>query len=269
MKIRVTTCYNHPQRETTQRCERCSTVYCDECLTEYKGRNLCANCITEVEEAERLRAEAKRPFWQKLNREEILSNLIWVGGAFAVVAIIAGIMVFFISRQTLSDEDYARIAMATRMQMGAPVNVLSLGWKTQIVSVTSEQPDYLARRVIDGGASPDLPGWRSTTATFPQEMIFELHDPYKPAVVNKAVFTTVSDAAKDTWAKEVEVQSADSLQGPWKTLGTWTLKQVEDPQEFNFDQVTLNGYVKLRILSNQGSHDYTSLGEFELQLQNR
>jgi len=38
-------CLNHPDREAIARCPECKHYFCQECITEYEHRILCAACI--------------------------------------------------------------------------------------------------------------------------------------------------------------------------------------------------------------------------------
>ncbi|MBW1988384.1 MAG: B-box zinc finger protein [Deltaproteobacteria bacterium] len=39
-------CFIHPDREASARCLACGSTFCKECVTEHKGRVLCAACIS-------------------------------------------------------------------------------------------------------------------------------------------------------------------------------------------------------------------------------
>lgn len=39
-------CFNHAQREAVARCPECGRNFCRECVTEHKGRMLCAACLS-------------------------------------------------------------------------------------------------------------------------------------------------------------------------------------------------------------------------------
>jgi len=38
-------CHNHGEREAAGRCVACRRMYCRECVSEYDGRLLCAQCL--------------------------------------------------------------------------------------------------------------------------------------------------------------------------------------------------------------------------------
>lgn len=43
----MTTCPNHPDLETSERCARCGVGYCPNCLVTIEGRSYCARCKDE------------------------------------------------------------------------------------------------------------------------------------------------------------------------------------------------------------------------------
>ena len=43
----MTTCPNHPDLETSERCARCGIGYCANCLVTIEGRSYCARCKDE------------------------------------------------------------------------------------------------------------------------------------------------------------------------------------------------------------------------------
>ncbi len=40
-------CAHHPERESVGLCPECRHTYCRECLTEYEGRVICADCLAK------------------------------------------------------------------------------------------------------------------------------------------------------------------------------------------------------------------------------
>ena len=38
-------CRNHPRREAVARCPECGGFYCRECVTDHRGRVICAPCL--------------------------------------------------------------------------------------------------------------------------------------------------------------------------------------------------------------------------------
>ena len=128
-----------------------------------------------------------------------------------------------------------------------------------MLSATSAEEGYPEKRLIDEYVGPGFPGWRSADATLPQEVVVE---PGQPTRIEKVILTQQPTEPPETFVREFEVQVATaSPEGPWRTIGRWTLDQRLDPQRFVFDAAEAR-YVKLRVLSNYGG-PYASLGEFD------
>ena len=43
--VRYARCFHHRTREAAARCPMCKRTYCRECITEHRGRVLCAACL--------------------------------------------------------------------------------------------------------------------------------------------------------------------------------------------------------------------------------
>ncbi len=41
-------CYHHGDREAVARCPQCDHFYCRECVSDYRGKALCADCLNET-----------------------------------------------------------------------------------------------------------------------------------------------------------------------------------------------------------------------------
>jgi len=44
-------CWNHASREAVVRCPACARFYCRECVTEHRGRMMCAACVAAAASA--------------------------------------------------------------------------------------------------------------------------------------------------------------------------------------------------------------------------
>lgn len=52
-------CFHHASREAVVRCPGCRRFFCRECVTEHRGRMMCAACMAAVAaEPEQVRAQA-------------------------------------------------------------------------------------------------------------------------------------------------------------------------------------------------------------------
>lgn len=41
-------CVNHQEKEVSGACVHCGKFFCEECITEIKGKNYCKKCVSEV-----------------------------------------------------------------------------------------------------------------------------------------------------------------------------------------------------------------------------
>jgi hypothetical protein len=252
-------CYLHPHRMAEQKCERCKTALCGECVREYRGQQLCEHCLEELEFFEASKptvADRVRGFFRSLRNTLIV---------IAVVAVICGGM-FYLFRnlmdQPITPEQMARFRYAASGSFQTPegINVNSTVLGAKLVSFTSQRPGFEATHVINEYAGPDYPGWRSANASFPQDFIVEQQN---VSAISKVILTQQPDEPENTWTKDFEIQA--STEGPdrgFATIGRWQLHQVTGPQRFTFP-ATKSKWLRLRILSNYGSTEYTSLAEFD------
>lgn len=252
-------CYLHPHRLAEHKCERCKTPLCEECVRTYRGQTLCEHCVEELKLIEASRptpAERVRAFFRSLRNTLIV---------LAVIAVICG-GIFYAFRnvmnQPITPEQLARFryAAAGTFQTPEGINVNSTVLGAQVVAFTSQRPGYEASHLINEYAGPDYPGWRSADATFPQDIVVEHQN---VSTIQKVILTQQPNEPPDTWARDFEIQV--STEGPdrgFVTVGHWQLQQVEGPQRFTFAPVP-SRWTRLRILSNYGSREYTSLAEFD------
>lgn len=42
-----TRCYHHSHREAVARCPDCARYFCRECISDYQGKALCAQCLSQ------------------------------------------------------------------------------------------------------------------------------------------------------------------------------------------------------------------------------
>jgi len=288
-------CYLHAHRTVRTQCARCKTAYCDECLTtrtdgvfgEVVARDekhpeplFCARCVEELEALELAAAWRRRPWWQRLRpgRAALNRAAIYV----AVVAVIAVPLTFAarsMARTPLSPEDLARvkIGLIGGFQTAEGTNFASSVYGGRFVRASApSQPNHDPTRLIDTWITPDVPGWRSQGATVPHDLVFELPAALK---ISKVILRPQPDEPTDTWVKDFEVlvstQSATEGFTPVVrgSLSVDQARQAIDPDSpgqprFVFPESEAR-YVMLRVLSNQGSHDYTSLAEFEVYWQKK
>ena len=252
-------CYLHPHRVLLTRCERCRTGLCADCIRTYHGQTLCQNCADEVE-----LAFISIPTF----RERVLQQLTSFRNAMVVVGIVALVSAgaFFLLRplmnQPISPEEFARFRYAASGGFQTPegVNANSTVLGAKIVFTTSERPGFEAKHVINEYTGPDYPGWRSATAIFPQDIIVS-HD--QITTVAKVVLYPQANEPPATRVRHFEI--AVSNDGPdrgFTTIGAWDAENTAELRRFTFP-ATESKWIRLRILSNYGSTDYTSLNEFD------
>jgi hypothetical protein len=252
-------CYNHPHRRATRQCARCKRGMCDQCARERGEGQLCELCQSEVDERERIEHP---PIEERVRRAgNSLRNLL-VGGAIVGLLAVPG---YFVVKNLMSTpitpEEFARFRYAAAGSFDTPegVNTLSTVLGGKVLSASSVQEGFPERRLIDEYVGPGFPGWRSADETVPQEVVFETAQPTR---IEKVILTQQPTEPPETFVREFEVLvAAASPEGPWRTIGRWTLDQSLDPQRFVFDAAETR-YIKLRVLSTYGG-PYASLGEFD------
>ena len=264
-------CYNHPHRKTTDRCDRCGTVYCKECLTARGQRNFCQPCATQYDA---IQVRRQRPFLEKLKdvaprRSSVVFTLLF----FILIAAAAGIIGRQLASITLEPEEAARVARAFRgtLQTTEGLNLVEAIVGGEIVAASSErvEGDHLAKRLVDGWADTQVPDWRSESAAFPQEFVFAIERNVlagSQAYSNAVTLQASEQSPPETWPREFRVYvSTESAEGPWEEVGTFTLAESSLLQRFTYETQP-TWYVKLVILSNYGSAEYTSLAEVGVYL---
>jgi hypothetical protein len=289
-------CYDHPHRVVKTACARCKAAYCDECL-ESRTDGLfariiarddrgpaplfCARCVEEVEALAALEAERKRPLHQRLRptRAGLHRAAIYLAVA-AVIMVPLAYGVRSLSEATLTPEELVRIrfGLLGGLTTSEGTNLVRaiIGGNFDRASGPS-RPGHDPGRLIDSWATAEIPGWRSQDATLPLDLVFAL--PSK-TTISKVILLPQPSEPVDTWVKEFQVLvSADSPDSGFVSVVTGSLDAAaaraavdpdgkSDPPRFEFPAATAR-YVVLRVLSNHGSLDYTSLGEFEVYFATR
>jgi hypothetical protein len=252
-------CYVHPHRIADRKCERCKTGLCSECAREYRGKQLCERCLEEldfIEASKPTLASRVRDFFTSVRNTVIV----------VVVLVVFGGGIFYLFRgylnQPITPEEMARFRYAAAGSFQTPegINVNSTVLGAKIVSFTSQRTGFEATHLINEYTGVDYPGWRSASVAFPQDVVVE-HE--QVAAVSKVILTQQGNEPPATWAKDVEIDA--STEGPdrgYTRVGQWRLEQVTESQKFTFPVVSAK-WLLLRVLSNYGSTDYTSLSEFD------
>lgn len=255
-------CYNHPHRRGTRQCFRCRRGMCDQCALEQSGQTICEHCQEELVALDEL---THIPVKERVRRAGVGVRNWTIGlGILAVLAIPGYFVVKNLMSTPITPEEFARFRYAASGSFETPegVMVLSTVLGGKVVSATSEQPEFPARRLIDEYYGSGFGGWRSADAAFPQEVVIQTSQPTR---VEKVLLVNQPGEPPETGVREFEVLvSTESPDGPFRSIGRWTLQQGEEPQRFQFDAVPA-AWVKVRVLSNYGG-PYTSLAEFDAYL---
>jgi hypothetical protein len=252
-------CYLHPHRQAEIKCDRCKTGLCAECARPYQDLTLCEHCRDELE----LAVASKPTFRTRLTDSLIaLRN----GSIVVVVAVAVCAGLFFLFRpllsQPISPEEFARFRYAVTGSFQTPegINLNSTVLNAKIVAYTSDRPGFEVKHLINEYTGTEYPGWRSTNTTFPQDVVVE-HD--QEGSTSKVILYQHANEPPATMAKDFEIDVSDV--GPnqgFQAVGRWQLAQTAGPQKFTFPPAH-GKWIRLRILSNYGSADYTSLDEFD------
>lgn len=257
-------CYIHPHRETELTCTRCKTSYCAECLGEpdETGSRLCENCQREVEAAEAARLTFKERMVLRLH--SLARGLVV---AAVLIALLGGIFYFFRNSfdRPITPEEMARFryAISGGFETDEGVNLNSTVVGAKIVSATSEASGFPAKQVINEFTGAGVPAWRSTSASFPQDITVEFANPSAP---QKVILQNNPNEPAETYPRDFEILV--STEGPdqgFASVGRFVAQPNAEIQRFEFPPVQAR-WVRLRILSNYGSTDYTSLDEFGVYL---
>ena len=241
---------------------------------------LCASCFRSAPEREEREARQRHPVYRRLDalREHRASAI--AGGVIAIVLLLLGISS---GAQLLSPAYRAQVGGAVAAvqraappaaQSGQSGGAAAQGRVPTLIdrpccgqgALAEAIPGSDGAALIDGVVGPTAPVWRSPPGFATADIRLRVRDATTAGRVLLALSTT---APRETWAKDVEVWISLSPDGAQAVLvGRWTLAATTEPQEFGFASTPV-AHVRLRILSNYGSAEYTSLSEFALLAPNR
>ena len=252
-------CTDHPHRRATRQCARCKQGYCDECAARFGHGTICDRCQEELAEKHRIEhppvEERVRRFGTSLRNTLILVAIL------AVLAVPASRLVQTMVETPISPEEFARFRYAAGGTFETPegVNFTSTVLGAKVLSATSSQPGHEEKRLIDEYVGPGYGGYRTAEGGLPAEVVIQVANPTR---IEKLNFQQQPAEPPETWAREVEVfASTESPEGPYQSIGRYTLEQTDEIQRFLLPAPTEIAWLKLRIVSNYGG-PYASLGEF-------
>jgi hypothetical protein len=129
---------------------------------------------------------------------------------------------------------------------------------------TGEAPGVNPQSLFDGLVGERAPAWRTAAGTVQAELRFPVSE---EAQIAQVVFAHTSAMPPESWAREVEVWIARTpdVAGEPDLLGRWSLARSTGQQPFPVDAPVTAARARLRVLSNHGSTEFTSLAEFALQ----
>jgi len=140
------------------------------------------------------------------------------------------------------------------------IALLAAGARIEFATSQHDTSTWAAARLIDGEPSR---AWCSRAGGFPQDIVVSFFA-RQPALVGSVVVNPGSPEGKDTWARDVEIwTSMDSPSDGFTKVASATLRDEKVDQTIPFPAVEAR-YVKLRILSNNGSKQWIQCGKFKV-----
>lgn len=271
-------CVEHPHRPAADHCDECRHTFCPECLVRGGPQLLCRECWVagpaRAAEATRQRNPVYR--LQRAGREHRASLVAGglITGILALLAVSSAAGVLGQSSREHMAEPVARAVLARQLLSGEARPGATPGVPTPNPGPTPVprllgQVEPLAGApgtdlfaLIDGNAGGDAPAWHSARSRVAVDL--RLTTAGGAALVGRALFAHSAAAPPETWAKDVEVWASPAPDDEGLTyVGRWALAQTTKPQVFAFARREVRT-VRLRVLSNHGSAEYTSLAEFGL-----
>jgi len=130
----------------------------------------------------------------------------------------------------------------------------------KLVNFTSEWEnvwyDSLAANIVDGNPAS---AWLSRDGQFPQTFIFEIP---APAVISEVSFNNPAKGNPDRGAKDIEISvSTESASSAFRVVSTASLAKNDIGQGIPLDGAPVARWLKVRVLTNHGDKDNTSLGD--------
>lgn len=283
---RPPTCEEHPHRGAVDHCDECRRRFCRHCLVRGKPQLLCRACWAAAPERERLRARRRHPVhgrldWVREHRASALAAGVIVGVLALLGASGAAQVLSPASRSQIGEAVIAvrRGAPLPSGQAGTPGPGGASGPGTGTMPAPPRVPTLMGSlfgsastiaesvpgvdpgALVDGQVGSDAPAWRSPVGFPAPELRLRARD---DVAADRLLFAHSTAAPSETWARDVEVWIALTADGSDAVrLGQWTLDAVVEPQEFPFPPAQVT-WVRVRVLSNYGGADSSSLAEVAL-----
>ena len=282
LAARPVACAEHPHHDAVDHCDACGRRFCRECLIRGGPELLCASCRSALEVMELEREALRQPSARlqpklmalAVHRPSIIAGSV-IALVLALLAVSAAVQVTGATWQNEVGAVAGRAALADQVlkgEGGAAVGVPSptatpTAAPTRIPTLLVRPPEPVAgvlgvnpAALTDGQVGARAAAWRTLQGRVTAELRWSI----QPSTVGRVLFDHSAAFPQDTWAREVEVWLSPAPTEPQTILaGRWTLAQTIEPQSFALSR-TLTYGARLRVLSNYGSGEYTSLAEFAL-----
>lgn len=280
LAVRLPACGEHPHRAAIDHCDECRRGYCRQCLVRGGPQLLCRRCWAAAPERERIRVRRRhrlyrRLDWIKENRASAVAAGV-IAGVLGLLAISGAAQVASSAWQAQAGDAVVAVRRAAPLPpsqnpggagagaAASQVPTLVLGLYGSASAIAELAPGTDAAALVDGQIGPAVRAWRSPSGFVTADLRFRVRD---TAPAARVLFAHSRAVPPETWAREVEVWVAitfEGLDGPEAIrLGRWTLAQTTGAQVFDIPPARVAG-ARLRVLSNYGSAEYTSLAEFAL-----
>lgn len=142
---------------------------------------------------------------------------------------------------------------------GLNIALAALGGRVESVSNSDDDDNW--QGLIDGQSDDE--GWRTHNERFPKEIVLSFRA-QRTAMIGGVALYPGSWGSRKMGVKQFEVlASQHDAPDAFRSLGIFHLDMQLESQVFTFPPVPAR-YVKLRILSNHGEDDDTTLGEIEV-----
>jgi hypothetical protein len=133
----------------------------------------------------------------------------------------------------------------------------------KLVNFTSQSQDYFghgwAGNIVDG--NPES-AWLSRDGQFPQTFIFEMPT---GAAISELSFNNPAYGDPTRGAKDIEISvSRQSASSGFRAVRTASLLKNDIGQGIALDGAPVGRWVKVRVLSNYGNKENTSLGDVSI-----
>ena len=277
-------CVVHPHHPAVDHCDDCGRRFRGECLVRGGPQLLCRECwtLTPVRAAQaadkaRLAHRLVAALRDRERRASVVAGAI-IAAVLGLLALSSGATILDEGGRAQMAEPVARAVVANQLLRGQAVQTDGTGRLLAMVPTPAPGPTRIPTLIgdpapvagapganifalVDGRAGGTAPAWRSAPGRVALDVSFTTT---APVLTGRVLFGHSTDAPPATWANDVEVWTSPSLDdSSLSYAGRWSLQQTTEAQSFTFGRRQVRS-VLLRVISNHGSTDSTSLAEFAL-----